>query len=146
MTLTETQDSAIARATADTITPAPLFAAKCHLYKVSIPITKDTPLATLVAAAADYTGHTEPTITWADPTLSSDGVVEVLGTMTIFQPTGTTITNGIYGLFITDTAVAVLLFAGQFDNVPISMESPLDKLQVTIRYRPQTNSIVAYID
>lgn len=146
MTLTETQASALARALSDTVTPAALFGAICQLFQTPITITPNTPLATFTAAVATYSGYASATIAWSTPSLSNEGIVEVLGTMTVFKPTGSTITNGIYGLYITDSGGTDLLFAGQFDNVPISMESTLDKIAVTIRYRPQEKTIVAYID
>lgn len=146
MTLIETQVHQLARALEDTATPASLFGALVHLYKTPLAITPSTPLATYTAAEADYSGYAAGAITWELPTVDNANVVEVLGTLPVFRPTSSVITNGIYGLYITDSGGTNLLFAGQFDSVPIAMESTLDKILATIRYRPAQASLVAYID
>jgi len=119
-----------------------LDALKVHLVKGDITPTPGVPLATYTAAEADYTGYATEDVTWLDPVINDAGQVELIGTVPEFRPTASTVGNSIYGLFVTDTAGAVLKFAGRFDNPPLPMNGVTDNILVTLRFvAPSAGSV-----
>lgn len=116
-----------------------------ELIKDDIDITATTTYADLELAKATYTGHGQEVVTWGDATRSDDGEIEYLGDCGEFRPTGTTITNGIYGLYVRNAGHTDTLFQCRFASPPIPMESALDAIKVTLRYRPGSNSLAVLI-
>jgi hypothetical protein len=86
---------------------------------------------------ADYTGYAAVNIvTWGAPFLDAEGLLAILSTVCIFRPTGTAITNVIYGWYLTETG-GDLVSAGRFANAPLSMASALNVIEVIGRMRHQ---------
>lgn len=116
-----------------------------ELIKDDIPIDANTTYAELELAKATYTGHGEEVVTWGDPTRSDDGEIEYLGDAGEFRPTGTTLTNGIFGLYVRNAGHTAALFQARFPDAPIPMESALDAIKITLRYRPGGASLAAVL-
>jgi len=141
-TLLEYQISQTARATGDTVgAGAPLLAATVNLYQAQIDFNMDTPLATFTAAVATFDGYAAKTITWQAVSVADDGTVECVGTISAFRPTGSVTSNVIWGCYITNSAGDTLLAAAEFDNPPIPMDGALDTINITIRFRPASQTI-----
>lgn len=138
MNLFEFQASQLGRAADDVA--GTLAAVKIKLTKAQIAILPSTILADLTAIEADYTGYALHTITWDAPSLDLAGAVQVVGSISVFRPTGTTVTNQIYMCYIVDTTAAILYFAGDLDGAPIPMLSALNQLQLQVVYKPASNS------
>lgn len=145
-TLTEFQQATLDRALADTKALSPFVGLKADLCQVDVPINQATLLATLVAGIATYTGYAQGVVTWALPSVSAEGIVEVVGTMTVFRPTDGVTPNVIYVIYFTESVSGALAFAQRFDNAPLSMGSALNQIEVTIRYRPATQSIIVVVN
>lgn len=143
MQLFETQASQIARAGDDI--GGYLDGAQVHLTKSEIAISPTTPLADLTTAEADYNTYTAQDITWDTATVADDGTVEVIGTVPGFRPTDALAPNNIWALFITNGDGDELYFLGSFDAPPLPMNTVLDQITVTVRYRPATDTIVVVV-
>jgi hypothetical protein len=122
-----------------------LTGAKVKLLKETVELSPTVLLADLVAAEADYTGYAEAAVTWSAVTRGDDGVIEFLGTVPEFRPTGTVLTNAIFGLFVVDALEAVVYMVAAFEGGPLPMESALDSIRLTLRYRPDSKQLVAFI-
>lgn len=144
-TLFEFQDSQVSRAVESTVVTGYLAGATVDLYQAEIAINQTTPLSEFTSNLANYTGYAQGAITWGPATVADDGTVEILGTVPEFRPTGTAVTNTIWGLFIRDAGGTALYFAGQFDGAPLPMGSTLDSILLTLRFRPATQSVVVVI-
>lgn len=143
-TLFEFQASQLARA-ADDIAGY-LTGVKVGLTQSAVNIDEGTTLAELTAAVATYTGYASVTVVWDDPSVADDGTVEVTSEEIVFRPTApTTIGNQVYNLYIVNTGGTILYFAVLLSTAPIPMESNLDQLKVTLRYRPATNSVAVLV-
>lgn len=94
---------------------------------------------------ATYTGYAKEAVTWSVPTVADDGTVEVIGIVGEFRPTGTAVTNAIYGVLLVDTTGAILYGAARFDAPPLPMSSALDAIIVTLRVRMTPGGIVVTV-
>lgn len=145
MDLFEFPQSQEDRASADVAdTTGPYDGLSVDLFQVNIDINKNTPIAAFTDAVADYSGYAAGAITWETVSIADDGIVEVLGTVPVFKPTGTTVSNTIYGLYILNVGGTAVYFAGLFDE-PIGMGELTDRILLTIRYRPATNTVVVVV-
>lgn len=145
MDLLESTLSLLARAAADTAEDGPLDGLKVYLFKENLAFNADTPITTFQAAQADYAGFTWLPVTWQLPTISDDGIVEVVGTVAAFRPTASTTENDIWGLYADVVGDANWVFAGTFDDAPLPMNNTLDSILVTLRYRPADRSICVVV-
>jgi len=83
------------------------------LFQNDVTPTRDTVIGDLDIAT--FTGYTSPAaVVFGDPFINSEGNAEVLGGQVQFTQTGTTITNTVYGYYVTDTAGTKLLAAERF--------------------------------
>lgn len=121
---------------------ATLGAPVLKLFQVDLTPDRDTTLAILDAAEADYVGYVPPTPTWSAATISDDGEIEYQATAPEFRPTNGVTPNSIYGWYLTNTAENALLFCGRFDGAPLPMVSALDNIIITLRWRPGTAGVV----
>lgn len=126
-------------------TAGSLLGALACLTKSPLTINRDTTKAALDAIKADYTGYAEKVITWQAPSRADDGTIECIGTMAAFRPTDAVAPNDCWALYIHETAAGPLLWACQFPGAPLPMQSALDEISVTFRYRPATNSIAVVV-
>lgn len=122
-----------------------LDGAEIGLVKDDIPLSRETTFAELELAKATYSGYAPEAVTWGPATIADDGSIEFLGAAGEFRPTGSAVTNGIYGMYVIDGAGTGVLFCARFDNPPIPMESVLDMVQLTLRYRPNGTSKAAVL-
>jgi hypothetical protein len=122
-----------------------LDGAEIGLIKDDIEITRQTTFAELDAAKATFTGYAAEAVTWGAATISDDGHIEYLGSAGEFRPTGTAITNGIYGFYVIDGAGTGVLFAARFPDAPLPMESALDMIRIDLRFRPGRESKAAVL-
>ncbi len=110
-----TQQSQVSALNALTGTGGLLNGAKVHLLKSPVPITPTTTLADLLAAEADYGGYAAQAVgTWGAAYFGIDGKATVTAPGLQFQPSSGTTPNSIYGVFVTNTASSVLLYAEAF--------------------------------
>lgn len=107
-----------------------------RLTKEDIDIQKDTPLADLVAAEADYDGYGAETVTFNAPSVADDGTVEVIGIIPEFRPTGSTTPNTVFNFFGVAVGDSSLALMGRFDGEGIPMGETTDAIVLTLRYRP----------
>ncbi len=83
---------------------------------------------------ATYTGYADEAVTWNAVSTADDGTPEVVGLVGEFRPTGTTITNQIYGANLISSAN--VFFAGaRFSPAPVPMETTSDAIQLMVRVR-----------
>lgn len=144
MDLIESTDSLLARAADDVA--GTLAGAKVHMYETDLTLEPTLPsLADFVAAVATYTGYAAATITWGTPSIADDGTVEVVGTVPAFRPSADVAGKSVWGIWITDTTSATLLFAGQYDEAPLPMAATTDEILLVVRYRPADTSLVVVI-
>jgi len=124
------------------ITDAELDGAEVALFVTDTEITRNTVLADLVEA--NYTGYAREVVPAAEPSISDNGVPEVVWQVGEFRPTGTTVTNNIFaGALIGSTGL--LLRTWRFDPAPMQMNSPLDVIQVTFRFRLGSDSSLVVV-
>lgn len=135
----------LAGAGSASIANGPLYQAQCRLFNADIPVDAATPLATLVAAEADYTGYAAGSSTFGGPFRADDGAIEMVSQQMSFRPTDAVTPNNIWGLFVTNAAGTNLLFVSRFDNPPVPMGSALDDIKVNLRWRPSTSGLVAVV-
>lgn len=143
---TPTLDLAVGlHCTGDDTTGGPLNDALVRLYAASIDISDTTTLATLNADSATYQGYGDGTITWNTPSVNEDGLVEVIGTMAIFRPTGDDSPNNIWGLYVIGADTMAPLLLGEFNEPPIPMVDASSLIQITLRWRPNTTGVAAVV-
>lgn len=111
----------------------PLDVAMLRLFQNDVTPSANTVVGDLTAAT--YTGYAAEAITWLAPSISTvDGEPEMIGTAGEFRPTGTTVTNEIWGYYIT-TAALTLFSAGKLDSPPEPFDSVTNALLLTVRVR-----------
>jgi hypothetical protein len=105
-----------------------------RLFKADLTLGPNTTLAELTEA--DYTGYAAKNpILMGTPFDDANGNALQYQASAIFQPTGTTVSNTVFGWFIVggdgtmSGGTGYLLCAKKFDN-PISLASPLDAVVV----------------
>lgn len=146
MTLLEFQASQLARAAADILAVSgPLHGVLCNLGQTNLAITQATTLAELVAQVATYDGYANQAVVWGTPVVNQAQIVEVVATALVFTPTGSVTPNSIYNAWITDSGATHLYYAGTLDAAPVGLSSPLNQLELTVRYRPAVPSIVVEV-
>lgn len=123
-----------------TTTDGPLDGAKLELYQNNLDPSPTDVIGDYTIA--DYTGHAVKTITWLAPSISDDGIAEVVGTAAEFRPTGTTIMNTIFGVMLEDGAGA-LMGASKLSNAGLPMQSALNSILLTVRIR--LNPLFGYV-
>jgi hypothetical protein len=126
----------------------PLHGATIDLFQTPQSLTDTTTYATLTGAIATYDGYSsgQPyTVTWSAVSEGEDGVIEMLGTAVEFRPSGSTTPNSIYGFYLNNAGATDWLLAGEVDNAPVNMASDLDHLTITVRYRPDDQSLAVSI-
>lgn len=100
------------------------------LIKDNILITKDTTLADLEAAKADFSGYAEATIaTWHDPFRDAAGSVWMRAPSQIFEHNGGGTDNTIYGWYFKNAGATKKVCAGNFAT-PIVMSPTSDGMTV----------------
>ncbi len=120
--------------------------AEIALIKDDIAVVPTTTYAELEAAKATYSGYLVQVVTWSDPTRADDGSIEYLGSVPAeFRPTSSVITNAVYGMYVRNAGHTDWLFAAKFPDGPVPMESVLDALILTLRYRPAGNDLIAML-
>lgn len=112
-----------------------------HLTKSALTIDRETTLAELDAIEADYSGYAVEVGAWSVVTISDDGKIEYQCIVPEFRPNATTITNNIFGWYMTKTGTGELLMAGSFEEAPIPMGSALNNLIITPRWRTETGGL-----
>ena len=136
---------AVANAVGSDTTHSTLQHGTVRLCTADIAYDINTTLADINSNSPTYQGYADGTATFAAPNLSADGVVESLGSVHEFRPTGSDSPNTIFGLgFILGDGS--LGFTGRFDNAPIPMVDTTSVIQLTLRYRPEQDGIVSVID
>jgi hypothetical protein len=103
--------------------------AKVHLYKTAVIPTVESVLGDFTEA--DYTGYAAQTVaSWGNPFQDIDGKVKMVGPTQQYQPTATTVTNTIYGYYVTNAGSTVLIYAKQLDQ-PIALVTTITALLLT---------------
>lgn len=113
-----------------------------HLFSSN---TTPTP-ATIVGdvTEADYSGYAAKAVTFLAPSISDDGQPELVGTVAEFRPTGTTVTNVIYGGWIVN-ATSALRYWFRFDNPPLPMGATTDSILLTVRVRMSPSGLIVTV-
>jgi len=122
-----------------------LMPVKLVLIKTNLALDRNTALADVVAAKADYTGAIEGVITWLAPSIADDGSIEVVGTVPEYRPTDAVTPNQIYGCALLTALDAALYAVCSFADGPLPMESALNSILATLRYKPEGGSMVVTI-
>jgi len=87
-----------------------------HLTKSNVVIDKNTTLADLLAAEADFDGYAPFTVGYAAVGTIRSGICQIC--VDLVQATGDTHPNSIYNFFITDSSNTILLGMGYLDDAP----------------------------
>jgi hypothetical protein len=122
-----------------------LALATIQLIKTNLALDRNTAVADVLAAAADYTGFALGVITWLAPSIADDGSIECVGTVPEFRPTGTVIQNQIYGCAMLDSTGAVLYGVCSFASGPYPMQSALNSILLTVRYKISAQGLIVTI-
>ncbi len=115
-----------------------LHLAKVDLFQTNIAVDRNTPLGTLVAAIATFAGYAQGVVAWNAPSRADTGEIEVVGILPEWRPSDSVTPNSIYGLYMTNAVGGALLAVGLFDNPPLPMNSALDAIIATLRWKPKT--------
>lgn len=111
-----------------------LFAgALIKLFKNDIVPGEESTIATFTAA--DFTGYApSAAVTWGTPGVSGDGTPQVLGDTKVFTA-GTPLTQAgtVYGVYVTNTAGTVLLYAERFAQ-PVLISIPGQQVAYTPKF------------
>jgi len=109
-----------------------LDGAKMHLFKTNIALSPDLDVSDFVVA--DFTGYaTSSAIVWATPGYDANNVPEVLGdTKSFVAGSPITVTNTVYGYYVTDGAGTGLLYAEKFTSA-VNVINPAQILSVVPR-------------
>lgn len=107
----------------------------CRLFQTDIPADPAVPVAVYNSDSATFTGYAEQAVTWSAPTIGTDGLMEAVGTVPEFRPTDAVTPNSIYGAYLVDGDDS-LAAVGRFDDAPVAMGSPLNKIELTVRFIP----------
>lgn len=137
-------EAALLHAADDTIAGY-LTSLQGDLYQSPIDVDMNTPLSAFTSAVANYDGYAQKTVTWQAPSISDDGHVEVIGAFSSWRMTTENVDNSIFGIYLTGNVDNDLLFAAAFDPGPLPMESNMDQILTTIRYRPGPPSSIEII-
>jgi hypothetical protein len=111
------------------------------LVKNNITLDANTTMADITANEADYNTYAQAAITWLAPSIADDGQVEVVGTVPEFRPTDALAPNNIYGASIINAGAIKTYFNAAFDGAPLPMNTVLDSLILTVRWRPQSQML-----
>jgi hypothetical protein len=116
---------------------APLYEPTLHLVQQNIAVTPTTPLSVLTAAEASFPGYAAVTaIAWGAPGNSPTGGAEVFAPSHTFTQGASPIPQTIFGWYITDSGVTVLLrYVALANPVPVVLTGD----QVTIQPALQFN-------
>lgn len=142
MDLTNTQALELAVALGATGTDGTLDGAQVRLFVNDVQPVRGSVVGDFTET--NYTGHADEDITWLAPTVADDGHVEVIGTVGEFRPTDGVTPNVVYGAVILDSGGAVMM-GGRFDDAPLPMNSALDNIVLTVRFRPFDGSIAVVV-
>lgn len=105
---------------------------KVHLFKaLANPLGPGTVLGDFTEA--DYTGYAAQTAAFLAAFVNGSGQAESDSPNLLFQPTGTAVVNTVLGFYVTDSASAVLLWAGSFPT-PVSLAGPTTGLPLVIQF------------
>lgn len=118
---------------------------KMCLFKGDVAVDPNTPFADFDTGKADYTGYTEAAITWSPITRADDGSIEYLGVCLPFRPTDSVKPNMVRGAYVKNMAGDNWVCAVRFPDQGIPMQSNMDSLALTLRYRPAAPSILEVI-
>lgn len=143
MDLTQTTEFQLSAAADLVAVGGTLNAAKVRLF-----INDVLPIAASVIGdfqETTYTGHADKSITWLAPSVGDDGVVEVIGTVPEFRPTDAVLPNTVYGAIVINTGATEVYMGGRFTDGPLPMESALDAILLTVRFRPSDQSLAVVI-
>lgn len=111
-----------------------LINAKVRLCKSVVPEDDNTVRADLVAIEADYTGYAAKVVAaFSGPFNDADGKAALISPLQNFNPSGSTVTNSIYGGWVEDST-GVLLYVFRLAN-PVPMLSALSNLALVIEPR-----------
>lgn len=102
---------------------APISTAKLRLFQNDFHPNQTSVLADFTEA--DYTGYTEADPTWGAIYYDTPSGLAIASYPAVFQPTGTTVANTIYGWYITDDPATIWFACERFDN-PVQMASGTD--------------------
>lgn len=102
---------------------APLDGAKVHLFKNDVVPARGMVLA--LFTEADFTGYAASSaVVWSAAAIDASGQPTTMGGGKTFTVGAVpTVTNSIFGVFVTNTAGTVLLYAERF-AAPVGMTNP----------------------
>jgi hypothetical protein len=83
-----------------------------------------------------YSGYADATLTWNAPTVNAANTVESVSGDATFRPTGSASVCNAAGIVITDSGSTSVFYAAPFDQIPIVLSTPLQQLQITLRFSP----------
>jgi len=122
-----------------------LIGAEVHLGKEDLVPDRNTPLATLQAGEADYTGYVAGALTWLAPSISDDGKAEVVSKLCDFTPNPLpATTNQIYYAWI-ENGAGILIAAWRVGPPPAQMADATDHYGVVVRLRPGLTGLAVEI-
>jgi len=100
-----------------------LDGALVHLYQNNYNPTPFDVIADYTEAT--YTGYASQAVASAawNPVVQADGSAGLIGPGLFFNPTGTAITNVVYGYYVTDSTGATVLWGERF-AAPVGMTGP----------------------
>lgn len=115
------------------------------LFIGDVPVGPDTPYSAFELGKANYAGYAPGAITWSAVTRADDGTIEFLGTVPEFRPTDGVSPNMIRGVYVRNGVPDNWVCAVRFEDPGKPMESTLDSIRLTIRYRPGNDTLVDVI-
>lgn len=106
-----------------------------QLNKAGTVLGRNTPIATIDALVADYSGYADGTITWTGSRKTDDGKLELTGTVPEFVPSGSGVTNMIGSVAIYNAGKTKVYAVANFDGVGLPMNSTLSSIIAAVALR-----------
>lgn len=107
------------------------------LYKNNVTPSPSDTIATYTPG--DYDGASSLAVLWPNaPFSSGPGEAFMFGQTLIYQPTGITTPNMVYGIYVIDTVNVRLIYAMRFDAAPVAIGGNLDALPVVPTWRERS--------
>ncbi len=106
-----------------------------QLYKDDIGLTPLLTVTDMDAVKADFSGYAvSGPIVWSSASYAPDGVPTLAGDLKIFASTSPlTVSNTVFGYYVTNGAGTALLWSRKFDN-PVIIAGPFQSIQVVPSY------------
>lgn len=118
-----------------------LYSCSIGCTSAALALSRTTTLAQMTAIECSFPGYARAVVAWNTPTRGPGGLMESLGTVAPFQPSGSTSPQNAYAIFGV-LASGSLGFCGSLDNAPVPLPDQFSILIVNPAFQPVTGGNV----